>query len=378
VKTFGGVLCSCVLALTAQLVKGDSAADRVLRDSEAVTKSLRTLTARIDLSWQTPGQSLKRNVGSVTLMKPNYVRMMLTGDYPLVTLTSDGQFLYSLSDATKYTVANAESQGKNIDSPWWAIPVRFFFTQSINPFGPDAAQWVSTRYVGSETTAGESYSVIEIAGDKPMAYIARFYFAKDHVLRRSVVTFGQGEGAAVFTAKIESVRIPKRLRRGEFKFTPPATAKLDTGAESRLLAVGETAPDFNLPTPEGGALTLADIRRGKKATLVNFWYVACLPCREEFQLFEKLYTTLNDQGLAIVAINKLDDAPKIKTYVTKAGITFPIGMAERNTPGVLGSYRIETYPTSYLLDSEGKIAYRFVGVNEAGLREALKKLGLQN
>jgi len=143
-----------------------------------------------------------------------------------------------------------------------------------------------------------------------------------------------------------------------------------------MLAVGETGPDFALPTPEGNILTLANIRRGKSATLINFWYLACPPCREEFQLFQKLYTALKDQGLAIVAVNNVDDPPEIGNYIRKNAITFPVVLGERDVPGVLGSYHIETYPSSYLLDSDGKIVYRFVGVNEAGLLEALRKLGL--
>ena len=152
---------------------------------------------------------------------------------------------------------------------------------------------------------------------------------------------------------------------------------LDTGAETRMLAVGDTAPDFTLPTPDGDPLTLASIRLGKKATLVNFWYVACPPCREEFRLFQKLYTDLAADGFTVVAINNVDGAAEIKSYAVKSGLSFPMVMGERKTPGVLGSYHIETYPSTYLLDSEGKIVYRSVGVNEAGLLQALKKLGVQ-
>jgi peroxiredoxin/outer membrane lipoprotein-sorting protein len=367
----------CSILFTAQPAKSDDAADRLLANSSLAGKSLQVLTARIVLTWQAPGKPLNRNVGSVTLMKPNYARVMLTGDYPLITLASDGKFLYMLPDPTKYTVTNAESHGKNIDTPWWALPVRFFFTQSVKPFGPDSPLWTSSRYVGTETTKGESYSVVEIMGNQPMAYVARLYFGTDKILHRSVVTFGQGKGAAVFTAELSNVRFARRLRFAQFKFKPPATATLDTGAESRMLALGDTAPNFTLLTPDGDRLALANIRLGKKATLVNFWYVACPPCREEFRLFQKLYTDLAAEGFAVVAINNVDDAAEIKSYAVKSGLTFPIVIGDRKTPGVLGSYHIESYPSSYLLDSEGKIVYRSVGVNEAGLLQALKKLGVQ-
>jgi peroxiredoxin len=207
--------------------------------------------------------------------------------------------------------------------------------------------------------------------------VARLYFGTDKILHRSVVTFGQGKGAAVFTAELSNVRFARRLRLTQFKFKPPAAAKLDTGAESRMLALGDTAPDFTLLTPDGDRLALANIRLGKKATLVNFWYVACPPCREEFRLFQKLYTDLAAEGFAVVAINNVDDAAEIKSYAVKSGLSFPMVIGDRKTPGVLGSYHIESYPSSYLLDSEGKIVYRSVGVNEAGLLQALKKLGLQ-
>ena len=367
----------CLFLSSTQPARADDAADKLLANSSVSARSLQTLTARIDLTWQAPGQALKRNVGSIKLMKPNYAFMTLTGDYPLIVLASDGRSVYLLSDPTKYTIANAEPRGKNIDTPWWALPVRFFFTQSVKPFGPDSPPWTSSRYVGLETLRGERYRVVEIAADQPMAYVARLYFDGRNILRRSVVTFGQGAGAAVFTAEIESVRVPRHSRPVEFKFRPPATAKLDIGAESKMLAVGETGPDFALPTPEGNILTLTSLRRGKKATLVNFWYLACPPCREEFRLFQKLYTELKDQGLVIVAVNKVDEAPEIESYIRKNAFTFPIVMGERDVPGVLGSYHIETYPSSYLLDSDGKIVYRFVGVNEAGLLQALRKLGLQ-
>lgn len=360
-----------------QPARGDDAADKLLANSGVSVRSLQTLTARIDLTWQAPGQALKRNVGSVKLMKPNYALVILTGDYPLITLASDGRSVYLLSDPTKYTIANAEPHGKNIDTPWWALPVRFFFTQSVKPFGPDSPPWTSSRYVGLETMRGEGYRIVEIAGDQPMAYVARLYFDGRNILRRSVVTFGQGPGAAVFTAEIESVKVGRRSRPIEFKFKVPTTAKLDTGAESKMLTVGETGPDFALPTPEGNILNLTNLRRGKKATLINFWYLACPPCREEFRLFQKLYAELKDQGFTVIAVNKVDEAADIKAYVRTNAITFQIVMGEHDAPGVLGSYHIETYPSSYLLDSEGKIVYRFVGMNEAGLLEALRRLGLR-
>jgi len=371
------VICLSLLLLSARATAADEVADKLLAESIARTKSLQTLNASLTVSWQTPTQSLRKNIGTIRLMKPNYALIQLTGEYPLVTLASDGHSRYILPDATKYTLAAADPQGKNIDTPWWALPVRFFFTQNIHPFGSDAPPWTSSKYVGRETIEGQSYDVIEIAGDKPMPYVARFYFDERKLFQRSTVRFGEGAGAAVFTSELRNVRTRVNLTRQSFRFTPPATARLDTGAESRMIALGNAGPDFSLPTPDGNTLNLENFRQGKKAVLINFWFVSCLPCRAEFQLFQKLHNELKNDGFDIVAINGLDDANKVKRFLREQAITFPVVLAKDMTPGVISSYKIETYPSTYLLNSEGRIVYRSVGLDEAGLVRALKDVGLQ-
>ena len=364
------VVCLCLGAL--QTVSADQTAEALLRASAARAKSMRALTARIELSWGSSKQSLKRSAGRIKLMKPNFALIELTGDYPLSTLASDGRSRYLVSDVAKYSLSAADPNGKNIDAPWWIFPVRFFFTQDLKPFGPDSPNWTSIRSAGSETIDGVGYRVLEIAGDKPMSYTARYYF-DDGVLRRSVVKFVEGP---VFTAQIEQVKSVTNLRSRDFAFRPSPGARLDTGAEAKMLALGETAPDFSLSTSDGKLLTLESARQGKKAILINFWYLGCPPCRAEFEFFQKLYTKLREEGFSIVAINNIDKAAEIESYRRETGLTFPMAIAERE-PGVLGAYRIETYPSTYVLNAEGKIVYRAVGVDEQGLLRTLRELGLR-
>ncbi|HEX7774475.1 MAG TPA: redoxin domain-containing protein, partial [Pyrinomonadaceae bacterium] len=368
------LLCVSLCLFTAQAALGNQADETLLKDAEARAKTLNSLSARIELTWESPTQALKRSAGKVTLLKPNFALIELSGDYPLVTLASDGRSRYLFSEANKYSLAAADAKGKDIDTPWWAFPVRFFFTQSIRPFGPDSPPWTSSRDAGTETVDGNTYRVFEITGDKPMAYVARFYFDRNKLLCRSVVRFGQDEKAPVFTAQLEDVITTGRLRPKNFRFKPPATARLDTGAEKKMLAIGDRAPDFSLHTPDGNLLKL-ETARGKKATLINFWYLACPPCRAEFELFQKLYADLKDQGFSILAINTVDQGKDIASYLRDNRFTFPVVMSERDSPGVVSAYRVETYPSSYLLNSEGKIVYRAVGVDEAGLLRSLKELG---
>jgi peroxiredoxin/outer membrane lipoprotein-sorting protein len=370
---FVRTVCVCLCLGALQTVSADQTAETLLRTSAARAKSMRALTARIELTWGSPKQGVKRSAGSIKLMKPNFALIELTGDYPLATLASDGRSRYLVSDVAKYSLSAAHPEGRNIDDPWWMLPVRFFFTQDLKPFGPDSPNWANIRVAGSETIGGVAYRVLEIAGDKPMSYTARFYF-DDGVLRRSVVKFGEGAEAPTFTAQIEQVKTNTNLRTRNFGFKPSPGLRLDTGAEAKMLALGESAPDFSLSTSDGKLLTLESVRQGKKATLINFWYLGCPPCRLEFEMFQKLYTKLREEGFLIVAINHIDKATDIESYKREAGLTFPTVLAE---PGVMGAYRIETYPSTYVLNAEGKIVYRGVGVDEQGLIRTLRELGLR-
>jgi hypothetical protein len=40
----------------------------------------------------------------------------------------------------------------------------------------------------------------------------------------------------------------------------------------KLLKVGTKAPNFSLPNTAGKQQTLASLSKGKKATIVNFWF----------------------------------------------------------------------------------------------------------
>jgi thiol-disulfide isomerase/thioredoxin len=136
-------------------------------------------------------------------------------------------------------------------------------------------------------------------------------------------------------------------------------------------------PEFSLWSLEDRTLSLASIQRDKKAVLINFWYLACPPCREEFPIFEKLYGELKDKGLAIVAVNYNDPAKDVAEYVKKTGLTFTIAMGDDGESNVFIKYSVRSFPATYLLDERGRIIYRAAGVDEAGLRKALEKLGLR-
>jgi peroxiredoxin/outer membrane lipoprotein-sorting protein len=368
-----------VLALTLLLTvptRADQRADAILEKTAAKARATQALSAEIELSCRTPGQPLKRNAGSVKLMKPNYARISLQGDYPLQVLASDGTTVYAMPDASTYKKSLAHKRGANIDEPWWGLPFRYFFTQSVNPFGPQPDVSAKTSYVGEEVFQNEKFRVVEVSGEKPMVYRARFYISQQYILLRTIVEFGGPDGAS-FEAEMSNVKTGGPFTLAEFQFAPPKTATPEEPADAKMLAIGMNGPEFSLWSLEDRTLSLASIRRDKKAILINFWYLACPPCREEFPFFEKLYGELKDKGLAIVAVNYNDPAKDVAEYVKKTGLTFTIAMGDDGESNVFMKYSVQSFPATYLLDEQGRIVYRAAGLDEAGLRKALEKLGLR-
>jgi peroxiredoxin len=119
--------------------------------------------------------------------------------------------------------------------------------------------------------------------------------------------------------------------------------------------------------------------QGKRATLINFWFYNCAPCRIEFPEFEKLYQQFRSRGFNIIAIDKGDPTATVAGYVRRTGLTFPIAMGgDLHKRSVFESYKVtDQFPATYLLDSRGRIVYRTAGEDVAGLKRALAALGIQ-
>ncbi|WP_338469358.1 TlpA disulfide reductase family protein [Niallia sp. XMNu-256] len=120
------------------------------------------------------------------------------------------------------------------------------------------------------------------------------------------------------------------------------------------LAIGEKAPDFELKTLSGETVKLSDYR-GKKV-LINFWATWCPPCKEEMPDMEKFYQE-NREDVVILAVN-IDPQFNVKQFVSDMGVTFPILLDEKDE--VNFQYQVLTIPTTYFIDQEGIIRYKYL------------------
>lgn len=127
------------------------------------------------------------------------------------------------------------------------------------------------------------------------------------------------------------------------------------------LKIDEVMPDFELPDSNGKTVKLSEVLREKKLVVINFWATWCGPCRVEMPSFEQLYNERKDHGFTILAIAEDKERAKVDQYLKEKPVSFPVLIDEGNA--LATQLKIQSFPTTVLLDTNGKIREVHEGVH---------------
>ena len=142
---------------------------------------------------------------------------------------------------------------------------------------------------------------------------------------------------------------------------PNASAPADgTDASTvvQLLRDPMAVEPFTVTDLDGRTLASADWKG--KVVLVNFWATWCPPCLAEIPDLIALQNKYRDR-LVVIGISEDEISPEIvKRFATDKKINYPIAMttAELQTRFT----GITALPTTFVLDPDGQIAYKRVGI----------------
>ncbi|SED76820.1 peroxiredoxin [Ruania alba] len=91
------------------------------------------------------------------------------------------------------------------------------------------------------------------------------------------------------------------------------------------LEPGQAAPDFTLPTADGGSFSLAQARESaKNGVIVYFYPAASTPgCTTQACDFRDSLASLTAAGYAVVGVSP-DPVEKLKTFTDNESLTFPL------------------------------------------------------
>ncbi|WP_299336315.1 TlpA disulfide reductase family protein [uncultured Psychroserpens sp.] len=150
------------------------------------------------------------------------------------------------------------------------------------------------------------------------------------------------------------------------------SSKLGTNINSRIASIrkqreltkateiGQPAPDFTAPTPDGKQLNLKQSLG--KVTIVDFWAAWCGPCRRENPNVVKIYNKYHDKGLEIIGVsldgNSRQGDPKAAWLkaIEQDQLTWnQVSNLKYFSDPVARAYNIRSIPATFILDENGII-----------------------
>lgn len=129
-------------------------------------------------------------------------------------------------------------------------------------------------------------------------------------------------------------------------------------------------PAVNFVTKDGKTLSLSAFRG--KPVLLDFWATWCAPCVESLPAMEKLYSETVSKGLVLVSIDDDEEAQKATEFLAKHKEPW---QNFHLTTAIADAFPAHGIPYFVLVDASGKVVYSNIGLDEAGLRAAVAKLG---
>lgn len=136
------------------------------------------------------------------------------------------------------------------------------------------------------------------------------------------------------------------------------------------------APPVILSDMNGRVVTLSDLRG--KVVVVNFWASWCVPCRTEFPSLGRLTRLFQPTELAILAVNVGEKPETITAFLAQPG--FSLGgrpgaavLLDRDS-ATYKSWQVKGLPVTYVVDRQGRLAFRLVGGRDLDDRAIVERL----
>ncbi len=121
--------------------------------------------------------------------------------------------------------------------------------------------------------------------------------------------------------------------------------------------MGGPTPALRLNSLGGNELKLDDFRG--RTVIVNFWATWCEPCVAEMPALQRLRNRLAAQGLEVIAVNYQENAGRIRAFVERLGLTFPVVRDHDGT--ARSAWHVDVFPASFVIGPDERIIWRAVG-----------------
>lgn len=122
----------------------------------------------------------------------------------------------------------------------------------------------------------------------------------------------------------------------------------------KVTAVGQIAPEIDLPNPEGVQTKLSSLRG--KYVLIDFWAKWCGPCRRENPNVVKAYHKFKDKGFEVFGVSLDRTKEDWLQAIAEDGLVWThVSDLKYFESKAAADYNINAIPFSILVDPQGKI-----------------------
>ena len=133
----------------------------------------------------------------------------------------------------------------------------------------------------------------------------------------------------------------------------------------RFVKNPDAAPAFQLNDLNGKPISLAEAKG--KIVLLDFWATWCGPCRAEIPDLVDLQKRYADKFEIIALVTDEDDPDEVRRFVLQSGINYRVAMSSDEVRRDYGG--IAALPTSFVIDPQGRIVQKHVGLNDPSIYE---------
>jgi thiol-disulfide isomerase/thioredoxin len=133
----------------------------------------------------------------------------------------------------------------------------------------------------------------------------------------------------------------------------------------------QPAPDVTLPVLQSDAATAEGVRELSLADLqgrvviVNFWASWCGPCRIEQPDLNAVHALLPDAEVVLIGVNVEDTEANALAHLAEFDVPYlSLFDPVNELAGRFSGIGARTIPTTLILDTEGRVAARLLGLTE--------------
>lgn len=137
---------------------------------------------------------------------------------------------------------------------------------------------------------------------------------------------------------------------------------------SPVVDVDGEAPAFRVARADGSGEVSSDDLRGKPVVL-TFWATWCPACRDELPELEALSKRVG-ADIAIVPVSR-ENAATVQGFAARKGMTMPLYVGG----SAFQAYRIESIPTTIVIDARGRVLAEITGGADADKLEEIARRG---